>query len=387
MERIWLLRLSFQEREYMNDLGLNAPHDLVRGGALRRVMLKAVHREGEDCRLDNRQGIKVAILVGKTRSHERYMIISPLSSSSYELIHEGYSESVKLTLSKYLSTLSVYHVDSLGVSAREKHFEQSSLDSPTSQPHGRSRSAAQRQLRQLHQLYYAPVQACFVGWTQTNALKCRPTRGVGQMLFPNVARPLLNRPLRAMPPNPRLQAMPLGRKPPHRLTQQRSWQIFPNALPIYKYENFVAMAAKYPAFANMGDADFDRRKVAAFRGQISLESGDLQYVEEINKSDYNCQASADYPCAAGKQYYGRGPIQLSWNYNYKDFGMAFGFDLVSSPELIATNADLVWYSLVVLERPQVERQYPRCCGQAWWICQDHLHHQRWLGVWCEPAEP
>ncbi|KAF0685287.1 hypothetical protein As57867_022723, partial [Aphanomyces stellatus] len=80
-----------------------------------------------------------------------------------------------------------------------------------------------------------------------------------------------------------------------------------------------------------------------FLGQISLESGDLQYVEEINKSDY-CQASGEYPCEAGKQYYGRGPIQLSWNYNYKDFGKAAGKDLVKNPELVATDADLVWYS-------------------------------------------
>ncbi|KAF0687782.1 Aste57867_20512 [Aphanomyces stellatus] len=57
-----------------------------------------------------------------------------------------------------------------------------------------------------------------------------------------------------------------------------------------------------------------------------------------------CQASADYPCAAGKQYYGRGPLQLSWNYNYKDFGKAAEKDLVKNPELVATDSDLVWWS-------------------------------------------
>ncbi|EQC31682.1 hypothetical protein SDRG_10845 [Saprolegnia diclina VS20] len=120
-------------------------------------------------------------------------------------------------------------------------------------------------------------------------------------------------------------------------------KLFPNALPIYQYENMIAMSQKYPAFANTGNDDVDKREVAAFLGQISLESGDLQYVEEINKNEY-CQASQQYPCAPGKQYFGRGPIQLSWNYNYKDFGDAFGKDFVSNPDLIAKDKDLVWLS-------------------------------------------
>ncbi|ETV65133.1 hypothetical protein H257_18058 [Aphanomyces astaci] len=52
-------------------------------------------------------------------------------------------------------------------------------------------------------------------------------------------------------------------------------------------------------------------------------------------------AVTKYPCAAAKQYFGRGPIQLSWNYNYKDFGKAVNLDLVASPELVATDFDMV----------------------------------------------
>ncbi|ETV85667.1 hypothetical protein H257_02278 [Aphanomyces astaci] len=119
--------------------------------------------------------------------------------------------------------------------------------------------------------------------------------------------------------------------------------VFPNALPIYSYENMIAVSKIYPAFANTGNVDVDKREVAAFLGQIALESGYLQYVEEINKSTM-CQASADYPCAPGKQYFGRGPIQLSWNYNYKDFGIAAGKDLVANPDLVAQDPQLVWWS-------------------------------------------
>nr|AIG56150.1 secreted protein [Achlya hypogyna] len=107
-------------------------------------------------------------------------------------------------------------------------------------------------------------------------------------------------------------------------------QLFPQALPVYQYDNLLEMAATYPAFANTGNDAVDKREVAA-------------YVEEINKGDY-CQPSAEYPCAPGKQYYGRGAIQLSWNYNYKDFGKAIGVDLVAQPDLVASRPDLVWRS-------------------------------------------
>ncbi|KAF0716410.1 Aste57867_2869 [Aphanomyces stellatus] len=127
------------------------------------------------------------------------------------------------------------------------------------------------------------------------------------------------------------------------LTKDLYAKVFPNALPIYQYDNLVAVAAKYPSFANSGNVDNDKREVAAFLGQLSLESGDLTHVEELHKTDM-CQPSATYPCASGKQYYGRGPLQLSWNYNYADFGKVAGKDLVENPELVATDADLVWLS-------------------------------------------
>ncbi|KAF0713143.1 hypothetical protein As57867_004483, partial [Aphanomyces stellatus] len=200
--------------------------------------------------------------------------------------------------------------------------------------------------------YYSAIQACFVGWTANQCMQVPTYTWCGSDAAPQPSSvapqpssvapvPSSNVPSTSapwtQPPLPGKSGLA------NILPKTLFLQLFPNALPIYKYENFVAMAAKYPSFANTGDADVDRREVAAFLGQVSLESGDLRYVEEINKSTM-CQASADYPCAAGKQYYGRGPIQLSWNYNYKDFGKAANLDLVASPELVATDPDLVWYS-------------------------------------------
>ena len=48
------------------------------------------------------------------------------------------------------------------------------------------------------------------------------------------------------------------------------------------------------------------------------------------------------PCAPGKRYFGRGPIQLSWNYNYCAAGQALGLNLRADPDLIARDATVAW---------------------------------------------
>uniref|UniRef100_N1R5P5 chitinase n=1 Tax=Aegilops tauschii TaxID=37682 RepID=N1R5P5_AEGTA len=51
-----------------------------------------------------------------------------------------------------------------------------------------------------------------------------------------------------------------------------------------------------------------------------------------------CEPKPEWPCASGKKYYGRGPIQLSWNYNYGPAGRAIGVDLLNNPDLVAADA-------------------------------------------------
>jgi predicted chitinase len=41
-------------------------------------------------------------------------------------------------------------------------------------------------------------------------------------------------------------------------------------------------------------------------------------------------------------YHGRGPIQLSWNFNYYAAGNALGVDLLNNPNLVATNSSISW---------------------------------------------
>ena len=84
------------------------------------------------------------------------------------------------------------------------------------------------------------------------------------------------------------------------------------------------------------------------------ETAGLFYTEEIQKGDYCATSSAwvtaAYPCVPGKQYYGRGAKQLSWNYNYGAFSRAMFGDarvLLERPELVADTwlnfASALWF--------------------------------------------
>lgn len=75
---------------------------------------------------------------------------------------------------------------------------------------------------------------------------------------------------------------------------------------------------------------------------------DFCYIEEINKSTYCDTNYPQYPCNPNKQYYGRGPLQLTWNYNYGAAGTALNFDGLNAPETVATNVGTsfkaaLWY--------------------------------------------
>ncbi|KAK4781125.1 hypothetical protein SAY87_017231 [Trapa incisa] len=118
----------------------------------------------------------------------------------------------------------------------------------------------------------------------------------------------------------------------------------------YTYEAFIIAARSFPPFGTTGDITAQKREIAAFLAETSHEttggwatapdgaySWGYCFKEELNQPNSYCVPSSQWPCAAGKKYYGRGPIQISYNYNYGPAGTAIGYDLLNNPDAVATD--------------------------------------------------
>ncbi|KAF8011340.1 hypothetical protein BT93_J1827 [Corymbia citriodora subsp. variegata] len=118
----------------------------------------------------------------------------------------------------------------------------------------------------------------------------------------------------------------------------------------YTYDAFITAAKSFAEFGVTGDTDTRKREIAAFLAQTSHETtggwasapdgpyawGYCQLREQGNPGDY-CVPNQQWPCAPGQKYYGRGPIQISYNYNYGPAGKAINSDLLSNPDAVATD--------------------------------------------------
>ncbi|XP_062177228.1 endochitinase-like [Alnus glutinosa] len=128
----------------------------------------------------------------------------------------------------------------------------------------------------------------------------------------------------------------------------------------YTYNAFITATRSFGGFGTNGDVNTRKREIAAFLAQTSHETTGgwssapdgpyawgYCFITETNKAAY-CTPSKEWPCAAGKQYYGRGPLQLTHNYNYGQAGKAIGADLLNNPDLVATDATIsfktaIWF--------------------------------------------
>ncbi len=131
--------------------------------------------------------------------------------------------------------------------------------------------------------------------------------------------------------------------------------MFPKRNALYAYDSMIAAIGKYPQFCNEGSDEQRRREAAAFLANIAHETTGgwpaapegpyawgLYYIEEVGCENGGCTQYCDpnnttYPCKPGKTYHGRGPMQLSWNYNYGAVGQALGIDLLSNPDLVKSD--------------------------------------------------
>ncbi|XP_048142005.1 endochitinase EP3-like isoform X2 [Rhodamnia argentea] len=107
----------------------------------------------------------------------------------------------------------------------------------------------------------------------------------------------------------------------------------------YSREKFLEAAGSYPQFGRVGSVDDSKREIAAFLAHVTHETIHFCYINEIDgaSKDYCDETNTQYPCNPSKGYYGRGPIQLSWNFNYGPAGESIGFDGLNSPETVATD--------------------------------------------------
>ncbi|MEV6513978.1 chitinase [Streptomyces sp. NBC_01261] len=122
-------------------------------------------------------------------------------------------------------------------------------------------------------------------------------------------------------------------------------QMFPSRNSFYTYSGLTAALSAYPGFANTGSDTTKKQEAAAFLANVSHETGGLVYIVEQNTANYPtyCDWSQSYGCPAGQSaYYGRGPLQISWNFNYKAAGDALGIDLLGNPWLVQNDSAVAW---------------------------------------------
>jgi chitinase len=137
------------------------------------------------------------------------------------------------------------------------------------------------------------------------------------------------------------------------LSKARYESFFPHHSPLYTYDAFLKAADSYPLFVGEGDSLVRQRELAAFLAEIAHETTNggpgaeggayawgLYYTEELGCSDghckqYNTGGGSSYRPVPGKSYYGRGPIQLTYAYNYGAAGAGLGLPLLAQPELVS----------------------------------------------------
>lgn len=126
-------------------------------------------------------------------------------------------------------------------------------------------------------------------------------------------------------------------------------RIFPGRNSFYTYSGLVNAAKAFPGFATSGDTAVKTREAAAALANFSHETSGLLYVTEIAKGEY-CgdwdNNPGTCPCEPGRWYYGRGPMQLSWNGNYCAAGAALGLDLRKNPDIVEQDATVAWKTAI-----------------------------------------
>jgi len=142
----------------------------------------------------------------------------------------------------------------------------------------------------------------------------------------------------------------------------------------YTYDNLIRGMAQLEEFANEGDENTRKLEIAAFLANIAQETGagaDVPFggpgcaIQEgyggsrgncvyggcTKTRDFPCNEDSGYTCPDGEAgYCGRGPHQLSYDYNYKAFGktMGVGDDYMNDPDILTKEPEIgiagsIWF--------------------------------------------
>ncbi|KAK1683980.1 hypothetical protein QYE76_044828 [Lolium multiflorum] len=132
----------------------------------------------------------------------------------------------------------------------------------------------------------------------------------------------------------------------------------------YTRQSFLDGARANPNFGKGRSNDDSKREIAAFFAHVTHETGHFCYIEEISgaSKDYCDEKNTEWPCSAGKGYYGRGPLQLSWNYNYGPAGKSLGFDGLRNPEKVAQDPAVAFKAALWFWMNNVHQVMPRGFG-------------------------
>ncbi|XP_075112750.1 endochitinase 3-like [Nicotiana tabacum] len=202
------------------------------------------------------------------------------------------------------------------------------------------------------------------GWCGTTGDYCDPDKCQIQCPSPSPPPPPSTPTPPPPPPPPPTPTPPPPPTPSQDITEIISSNLFDELLlhrnnvacparGFYTYDAFVQAARNFIGFGTTGNTTDRKREVAAFLAQTSHETtggwdtapdgpyawGYCFKAEVGNPDDMPsyCEPNVEWPCAPGKKYYGRGPIQISYNYNYGPCGVAIGENLLGDPDLVAAN--------------------------------------------------
>jgi chitinase len=183
---------------------------------------------------------------------------------------------------------------------------------------------------------------------------------------------------------------------PGLLSRRQYEQLFPHHNALYTYDAFIKAAAYFPLFAGEGSPEMRKRELAAFFAHAAHETTSggpgsaggpyvwgLIYIEETGCRDghctvYNTAGSSVYTPVPGKSYYGRGPLQLSYAYNYGLAGDEMRLPLLAHPELVSHDG-VIAFRAAIWFWMRSQRPKPSChdvIGGKWTPTAEDLSQGR-----------